>query len=116
MSEQPAKTAPERITAENPPQWAVEAQNEICAVLGFNWEGDTSLAAIIAKHAPQPAPAVPVETPSDKEMLNLLRKGCTLWELAGNGGWELTTKAGDFKGATLDDAIAAAMRGEREGT
>lgn len=44
----------------------------------------------------------------DAERYAVLRAGCTLWKLADDAGWELFTKDGDFKGATLDEVIDAA--------
>ena len=56
------------------------------------------------------------ELEKDRERLDLLRAGCTLWKLADTGGtwklWELSTNTGTYDGYTLDGAIDAARAKE----
>ena len=106
------------ITPGQPPQWAEEAANEISEIPGISihvdgkcgdWHTEsvpeTTISAIIARHAPQ-APAV-----SDTEMLDWLltpNGGAYVYWCNENGEWS------DVRGARRS-AILAAMSGEREG-
>jgi hypothetical protein len=59
-------------TSDIPPDWAMKAQDEISAALGFNFIGDSTLAAIIARHAPTPDTPQPDAPATGKQTLAAL--------------------------------------------